>query len=93
MSAPLPPPAYLFINVMCHLLHAEEGEPGRVKQLQSRPSSISEGGVGVGLVGRRSAPGSKRCAQNTYVESVEWKTDFQGNESGINLHMLARLFQ
>ena len=27
MSASLPP-AYLFINVMCHLLHAQEGEAG-----------------------------------------------------------------
>lgn len=93
MSAPLPP-AYLFINVLCHLLHTQEGRASQVKQLQSRPSSIS-GGVGWGgRAGWRSALGSKCDAQNTYVESVEWKTDLQGNESGINLlAMLARLFQ
>lgn len=45
MTAPLPP-AYLFINVMCHLLHSQEGRSRQVKQLQSRPSIDQLGGGG-----------------------------------------------
>lgn len=36
MSAPLPP-AYLFINVMCHLLHTQEGKPGRLNNCRAVP--------------------------------------------------------
>ncbi len=39
MSAPLPP-AYLFINVMCHLLHAQEGQPGRLNNCRAVPHRL-----------------------------------------------------
>lgn len=41
MSAPLPPPAYLFINVMCHLLHAEEAEPGGLNNCRAVPHRLA----------------------------------------------------
>lgn len=76
MSAPLPP-AYLFINVMCHLLHAQEGEPGRLNNCRAVPHRLK----GRRRRRRSSASGSKCGVWNTYVQSVEWQTDFLWNGS------------
>ena len=50
MSAPLPP-AYLFINVMCHLLRAEEGEPGRLNNCRAVPHRLARVVAGWGWWG------------------------------------------